>query len=61
MLGVLEEAGGSRGGCGSYLREQVVRNEGRDLARQNLTVMVKTLDFILGVMRREYDIIWFTI
>lgn len=31
--------GGSRrerGGCSSYLKEQVVGNEGRDLARQDL-------------------------
>lgn len=47
VLGVLEEAGGRLGGCSSYLREQVVGNEGRDLARQDLTGHGKDSGFCL--------------
>lgn len=42
---MLEEAGGSWGGCSSYLREQVVGNEGRVLARQDLTGHGKDFGF----------------
>lgn len=45
MLGVLEEAGGSWGGCSSYLRKQMVRNEERDLARQDLADHGKDFGF----------------
>lgn len=56
---MLEEARGSWSGCSSYLMEQVIENEGRNLARQDLAGHCKDFGFYFKHDEREYDIIWF--